>query len=377
MPIRSSGATLPLMSTSAKYLFYTGMALSLFVGTACNNGPKQKGRQGAAAKPSPVMGVEVYVVAPVTLQAEYQSSGTLLPNEEVGIYPEMSGRITEIHFKEGTKVRKGDLLVQLYDKDLKAQIEKLEVQRRLQVLTKDRQEQLLAISGISKQEYDNTVAQLASIDADLAYSHAQLSKYRIRAPFDGMVGLRQVSIGAFVNNTTLITNLQQVEPLKLDFPLPERYKNALKKGTSVRFTVSGQLDTFKAQIMAVQPSADVSTRTVTVRAMVPNAHQALTAGSYANVLMGMSSDVQGIAIPTQCIIPTSRDKKVAVIRDGKADMVTVTTGMRRASDVEILSGLQIGDTVLATGMMQVRQDMPVRATKVLGADAPMASNEGQ
>lgn len=328
-------------------------------------GGEQPGKGNAQHADGPkALQAEVIVVRAGGLNAVYQSSGNLLPNEAINVYPEVSGRITAIHFKEGAAVRKGDLLVQLYDNDIRAQIQKLQAQRKLQVLTKERQDELLAINGISRQEYDNTVTQIASIDADMAFNEAQLRRLQIRAPFDGVIGLRNVSVGAVVTSTTLITIVQQVSPLKLDFPVPEQYKGVVKGGDVVRFTVSGISDTLTATVAAIQPGADVTTRTVTMRALVPNSDRKLIPGAFANVFLGIGGSSQAITIPSQSVIPTTRDKKVAVLRGGKAELVTVTTGIREVASVEILQGLAVGDTVLTTGIMQVKPGMPVRVSKV-------------
>lgn len=334
---------------------------NLFV-TGCSadkaeiNDKKSNASQGLVA--------EVFVVKAVPLNSVYQTSGTLLPNEEVQVYPEIAGRITRINFKEGSRVKKGDLLIQLFDNDVKAQIQKLKVQRQLLITTKERQDELLSISGISKQEYDNTIAQIASIDADIAYTEAQLSKLQIRAPFDGIIGLRNVSEGAIISTVTLISTLQQIHPLKLDFPVPEQYKAHIKTGEKIAFTVAGIRDTVSGTVKAIQPGADVSTRTINIRALVPNPNYNLTPGAFANVFLTFNTNNNAITIPSQCIIPTSRDKKVAVIRNGKADIITVTTGMRMADNIEIVQGLQAGDTVLTTGIMQVRQGLEVKTSKV-------------
>ena len=313
---------------------------------------------------TPVLQAEGYIVKAQPLQRIYRSSGNLVPNEAINVYAETPGRITHIYFKEGTKVRKGALLVQLYDKDILAQIQKLKAQKDLQLLTKKRQEKLLDINGISRQEVDNTITQIASIDADIAYNEAQLRKLQIRAPFDGIIGLRMVSEGAIVSTSTLITTLQQIDPLKLDFPVPERYKNQMKVGDKVYFTVSGIRDTLTGKITAIQPSADEVTRTVTSRAMVPNPDGKLVPGAFANVSIPLAENPDAILIPAQAIIPTTRDKEVAIEKNGKAKIVTVTTGLRLVDNIEITQGLQVGDTVITTGIMQVKEGMKVHFTNL-------------
>ena len=194
------------------------LGLMIFLCVGCHS--KKKDAKNEQNKGPQELKAEAVVVKPAELTSQYQSTGNLLANEAINVYAEVAGRITEIRFKEGSMVHKGDLLVQLYDGDIKAQIQKSNVQRRLQVITKSRQDELLAINGISKQEYDNTVAQIASIDADIAYNQSLLRRLQVRASFDGIIGLRNVSVGAIVSPTTLITVIQQVHPLKLDFPVP-------------------------------------------------------------------------------------------------------------------------------------------------------------
>lgn len=336
--------------------------LALLSLAGCRSKEEQQKQQGQGGPQG--LRAEAMVVKPEALSTVYQSSGSLLANEAINVYPEVAGRITAIYFKEGSSVHKGDLLVQLFDNDIKAQIQKLKVQRRLQVITKERQDELLAISGISKQEYDNTVAQIAAIDADIAYSEAQLRRLQIRASFEGVVGLRNVSVGAIVSPTTQVTIIQQVHPLKLDFPVPEQYKGVLKNGDPVRFTVTGSQDTLKAQITAVQPGADATTRTIMIRALVPNPDRKLVPGAFANVFLMLDRNAGAIMIPSQSIIPTTRDKKVAVLRDGKAELQTVVTGQRLAEAVEIVQGLKPGDTVLTTGIMQVKPGVEVKVTRI-------------
>jgi len=322
---------------------------------------KSKGEQGKGPQD---LKAQAIVVKTGALDYQYQSTGNLLANEAVNVYPEVSGRVTDIRFKEGSVVHKGDLLLQLNDSDIRAQIQKLNVQRRLQVITKARQEELLAISGIAKQDYDNTVAQIASIDADIAYNESLLRRLQVKATFDGVIGLRNVSVGAIVSSSTLITTIQQVHPLKLDFAVPEQYKNVVRTGDEVKFTITGSRDTMTGKIVAGQPTADAATRTITMRALVPNPERKLIPGAFANVYLQLNENQDAITIPSQSIIPTTRDKKVAVVRDGKAELVTVVTGERLVSKVEIRSGLHAGDTVLTTGIMQVKQGMPVKISKL-------------
>lgn len=318
---------------------------------------------GRSGRPNMVM-AEGYVASSGAFVNSITASGSLVPNEEIEIRPEIPGRVTAISFKEGSRVRKGQTLVELYNADIAAQIKKLQAQKELQVKIQNRQKQLLDIGGISRQEYETTQTEIAAIDADIDVEQAKMRATRIVAPFDGTIGIRNVSVGAVVSNTTVITTLQQVHHLKMDFTIPDRYYNAVSMGQEVSFVVTGINDTLKGKISAVDPGAQAETRTVRVRALIPNPDNKLVAGSFAQVFIPLESDNNAILIPSQAIIPTSRDKQVAIVKEGKVNMVTVRLGERTSDKVEILNGLQTGDTVILTGLMQVKPGMGVKITKV-------------
>lgn len=333
----------------------------LTVFTACKSEDKKE--QKAGGRPNSVS-AEVYVLKPEVFQQDYTASGTLLPNEEVEIHPEITGRVTNILFKEGTFVRKGQTLVTLFDADILAEIQKLKAQKALQNKLQERQKELVDIGGISRQDFEATQTGIATIDADIAAQEAALRRTKIVAPFDGIIGIRSISVGAIISPVTTIAVLQQVHPMKLDFSVPEQYHSNLKNGNSVFFTVAGIRGNKTGTINSVNPGADMATRTIKVRAVIPNPDRELLAGSFAEVKIPFESSSNALLIPTQAVIPTTRDKKVAVINNGKAEMVTVKLGVRLEDKVEILEGLKSGDTILTTGLMQVKPGMEVKVTKV-------------
>jgi len=343
------------------------VGLALLAGTtSCGDRKKAdaaNGKKGGAPK---TLHAEGYVVKPQSYSSTYTASGSLLPNEEIDIHPETAGRVTGIFFKEGTAVRKGQVLVQLYDADIKAQIQKLRAQRALQVKVLERQEELVKIGGISRQDYETAQTQIQSTDADIAYQQALLAKTKIVAPFDGRVGIRNISPGAVITTTTLVATLQQTHPLKMDFTVPDEYRSRLENGMNVQFTVDGRLDTLSGTISALDAGADPTTRTLKVRALVPNSAGKLTAGSFAHVIIPFSSESNAIMVPSQAIIPTTRDKKVAIVKQGKVKLSTVILGDRTPEKVLVLQGVNPGDTVITTGLMQVKQDMAVKITRVQG-----------
>lgn len=306
-----------------------------------------------------------HVVTPGSFSDIFAATGSLLPNEEITILPEISGRVTAINFKEGSTVKQGQLLVQLYDEDIKAQLRKLKALRELQLKTEERQKALVEIGGISKQDFETTQTQVQSVDADIALAEAQLRATRIIAPFSGTIGIRNISVGAVVTPATIITTLQQNHQLKIDFTVPDQYRDAVSTGNKVLFSINGIQDTLSGTIMAVDPGADAITRAIRVRATVPNTNGQLIAGSFARVLIPLESDADAILIPSQSVIPTTKDKLVAVLRNGKAELTKVVLGERTSDKVRVLNGLQPGDTILTTGIMQVKEGMDVKITKVI------------
>lgn len=335
------------------------------LGVACKSDKKQDMKGGG--RPQDIR-AEGYVLKPEMFQQDYSASGTLLPNEEVEIHPEITGRITNIHFKEGNFVRKGQTLVTLFDADIRAGIQKLKSQKALQYKLLERQKELVNIGGISQQDYETTQTGMATIDADIEVQEAMLRRTRIVAPFDGIVGIRSISVGAIVSPTTTIAVLQQVNPLKMDFAVPEQYNANLQTGKTVFFKVAGVQDNKSGKISTVDPGADLTTRTIRVRAVVPNPDRQLISGSFAEVKIPFESSNNALLIPTQAVIPTTREKKVALVKNGKAEMVTVKLGTRLEDKVEILEGLKSGDTILTTGLMQVKPGMDVTITKLNGSD---------
>lgn len=329
------------------------------------SGKKTPSGQPAATRPGgrPIL-ADAYVVKPVTLDESIEASGTLQSNEEVELKPEITGRITHINFKEGVKVGKGTLLIKLYDGDILAQIRKLELQQQLAKTTLERQENLLKINGISQQDVDVTANQVSAYGADIEFNKAQLQKTEIRAPFSGTLGLRYVSEGAIVGPTTIMTTLQQLDPLKIDFSVPEKYRNAIHKGDPVLFSVAGDTSKYRGNIYAIDPKIDLATRSVKIRALVPNANGRLFPGSFAKTSISLKDNPNAIMIPSQAVIPGTRDKQVIVADSGRAKFVIVETGVRNENNVQILNGLQPGDTVITSGILQLKPGMPFQYNKV-------------
>lgn len=327
--------------------------------------PKDVAPKGPAGGPPKEMAVTGFIVQPKNLDNNIQASGTLLANEEIELHAEVAGKVIQLNLNEGSAVSRGTLLVKLYDADLQAQLKKLQVQKETATKTEHRLKQLLAINGIGQQEYDNALIQLNNILADIELVEAQISKTEIRAPFSGVVGLKSVSNGAYVSPTTSIATLQQIDPLKIDFTVPEKYFSSIKKNDVIKFSVDGSDEAFTGKVFAIEPRIDEATRTIKVRALVQNSKAKLFPGAFAKVDLGLKSIDNALMVPTQCIIPEARNKKLIVVKNSKAQFVKVETGVRNESYIQITSGIEAGDTIVATGLMYIKPDAGLKVVKVI------------
>lgn len=328
--------------------------LSMALITACG-GKKDKIQPGANAGKAPDKAVvDGFVVKTSELANSLSIPGTLEPAEIVELRPETQGKVTAINFKEGSLVRQGQLLVKLYDADLQAEIKGLKIQRELAVKNEARLKKLLEISGVSQQEYDVVQNNIASIDASIELVQAKISRTEIRAPFNGKIGLRKISVGAMIGPTDIVATLVQTNPLKLDFTLQEKYVYALNGKEKVVFKVQGVDGEFPGKISAMESSIDPTTRSLSVRALCNNDKGKLLPGAFASVQISFDQIPNAILVPNQSIIPEAKGKKIIVSRNGKAEFVTVTTGVRDAENIQVESGLKPGDTIAVTGLLRIK-----------------------
>lgn len=317
--------------------------------------------QGGKGKPTSVNGV---VVSKSDLEEGIFAIGTIHANEEVELRPEIAGKVIKILFKEGSEVKKGTLLVKLNDAEYKSQLSKLESNLRLLEEKSGRQKKLFEMNGISRQEYDEAMNQVAAVNSDREFLRAQIEKTEIRAPFSGQIGLKNISEGSFVNQNFLIATMQQLDPVKIDFALPEKYIEQIRPGKEISFTVEGSDTTYTAKIYAIEPKVDAATRTIKMRALAENSQNKIIPGSFAQVKFSLSRSGQAMLIPTQAIIPVLKGKKVMVAKNGKAISQNIVTGIRKETDVEVISGLNVGDTVITSGIMSLRDSMAVTVKTV-------------
>lgn len=313
------------------------------------------GRPGARG-PLPV---DAIVVESNVLNETIHSTGSVLANEEVELRSEISARITKISFQEGSFVRKGDLLVKLNDADLQAQLSKLEAQRKVAEANESRQRSLREKDLQSQEIYDASLVALQAIEADIEQVRAVIAKTEIRAPFDGEIGLRYVSEGSYITPSNRIATLQNLNALKIDFSVPEKYASRIRTGTPVSFTVPGSAKPYDARIFAIEPKIDPNTRTLQIRAVSTNHDRSLMPGAFADVEVALRETADAVMIPSAAIVPELKGQRVWLARGGKAESVPVTIGLRTESRVQVTSGLASGDTLIVTGIMQLRPGSPV------------------
>lgn len=324
----------------------------VFIPQACKD--KKPATAPTAGQKPPVPKVEAFIVRYDTFTETLEVPGSLVANESAMVNPEVSGRLVQLNIQEGKTVSKGTLLAKIFDGDLKAQLNKLQAQLAVQEQTVKRYAELLKINGVSQQEYDLIALQTNNLRADIDIVRTNIQRTEVRAPFTGKLGLKMISPGAYVSPQTTLTTLQQIEGLKLDFNLPEKYTDKIKTGHEVTFITEGSGNVYRARVVASEPSVSEDNRSLTVRALVENRDGAAIPGKFAKVRLTFEPDTKAILIPSQAVIPQARYKQVALMKNGELSFETVTTAVRDSARVQILSGLRTGDTVILTGLMGLK-----------------------
>jgi membrane fusion protein (multidrug efflux system) len=342
---------------------FSVVVLLLFLFISCKEKKQQASPQGGPAKSGP-LSVEATVISPVSISESIQVTGTLLPYEATEIRPEISGRMTFMNIKEGAFVNKGELLAKLFDADLQAQLKKLKVQLQIAQKTEERQRELLKISGISQQDYDLSLLSVNNLNADIELTRVNISRTEIRAPYAGRLGLKKVSPGAYVTPANVLTTISQVNQLRLEFSIPEKYSSEINTGMGIRFNIEGAPGIYNASVSAKESMVEESTRNLLVRALVKGGDRYLTPGSFAKVQIILGKNDQALMIPSQAIIPVARGKQVVLYKGGEVLFRNILTGIRDSSKVQVLDGIEPGDTLITTGLLFLRPDSKVKLTKI-------------
>jgi membrane fusion protein (multidrug efflux system) len=312
-----------------------------------------------SAMVEPALNVDALLLQPQSIQNTIRISGTLLPNEEVTLYSETAGKITKIHFQEGRSVRKGELLVKINDAELQARLQKVMYDKKLAIDNEYRQRQQFEDNLISQEAYDVAATALNTIKAEIDLIEAQIDKTEIRAPFSGSIGLKYVSEGSYISTNRRIANLIDMNPIKIEFSVPEKYAGKVQVEDRITFTVQGSEQLYDAKVYAIESRLDPLTRTMTMRAVTPNTGGKLIPGSFAQVRLIIEENENAIMIPTHALIPELGGQKVFLYKSGVAEPVAVETGMRTEQMIQVTRGLQPGDTLITSGMLQLRLGLAV------------------
>lgn len=331
---------------------------------SCSTEKKNEPSQNAGPRKKQPIQVEAFTVQTKPLSEVLEVPGTLLPFEETEIRPEISGRLVKMNIKEGGVVKQGEMLAKLFDEDLQAQLKKLQVQLDIAKKTFERQSELLKIQGISQQEVDLSELQVKNIEADIELIKVAISKTEIKAPYTGKLGLRNISPGAYITPSNILSTIRQLNSLKLDFTVPEKYGDLFSSGKNVQFSIAGSKQTYSAIVLATEAEIATDTRSLKVRAVVQQNNPSLIPGAFANVQFSIGGDDKSLIIPTQSVIPKARTKEVVIFRNGKPIFQTVETGIRDEQYIQVLEGLSEGDTVVTTGLLTIREDSDLVISKL-------------
>jgi membrane fusion protein (multidrug efflux system) len=329
----------------------------------------RSGSNMAASSRDQATPVRTIVIRTEKLGGKVTTVGTVLSDEEVEVRSQVSGQIQRIYLTEGARVNKGDLLVKINDDELQAQLLRAHSRQAIAEQQANRQRQLFEKQFVSEEEYNNAVNELNIVKAEVQLLEAQIEKTQIYAPFDGTIGLRFVSEGSYISPATVITTLQDKSRVKIDFTIPEKYAGEIKVGDRIMFRVQTRPEVFDGRIYSMDAKVDESTRTLRVRARAPNPKGVLLPGSFANVEV-ILNEREALTIPAYALIPEVRGHKVFLYKSGKAASQPVEIGIRTEERVEITEGLQAGDTLITSAILQLRPGMSVRPSDNEQSDVP-------
>jgi len=323
-----------------------------------------------AQEDRPAVPVEAVVIAPTRLVESVSAVGSLLSNESVVVRPEIDGRITEIAFEEGRPVTHGQVLIRLDASIFRAELDQAEARLELSRRTLERAQALFEKGHGTGQNLDESLAQMRADEAAAALARTRLEKTTISAPFAGLVGLREVSVGDYVRAGEAIVNLESVDPLKLDFSLPERYLRVIEVGQAVEVGLDAFPDeSYVGTVYALDPLIEPGGRSVSVRATLPNPQRHLRPGLFARVRLIVDERLLALVVPEEAVIPRGDRRYVYRIVDGTAVLSEVKLGLRQTGRVEVVGGLEAGDEIVVAGHAKIRDGSKVRVLAPEGGPA--------
>lgn len=331
------------------------LVVFLLIIISCKSKKKELSQRERAA-----VEVDVIVAGAESITSSLEVNGTVLSNEMVELRPEISGRLIYLNIPDGAKVAKGAILARVNDAELLAQLEQQKSQLDLAQKTEKRLANLLKVNGVNQADYDAAVNQLNSIQAEIKVTTAQIEKTVIKAPFSGELGLREVSLGAYVTPSTLIGTLQQTDKVKIDFTVPETYASIVNKGGKLRIQTNASAGSLVATISAIEPQINSVSRNIKVRALLDDG--IISPGAFVKVMIDQNR--QSIMVPSNAIIPDALANQVVVVHHKKAIFTNVETGLRNDNLVELTSGINPGDSIIVSGMLFVRPNATIKVKKV-------------
>jgi membrane fusion protein (multidrug efflux system) len=342
------------------YISLPILAILIFVGYKFFFAKKEQIIEEHKSQSSSGISAKLYVLETNSFSNGINAVGTLLPNEEVDLISEAAGKIVGIFFEEGKHVSKGQLLLKVDDAELQDQLRRAELQLKLIGERLNRQKILLEKDAVSREEFDQVQTDYNILQTDIDLLKTKISKTEIKAPFAGTIGFRSVSLGSYLQVNTIIARLVDQSKLKLEFFIPEKYVSTYFTGHKIKFRTEASLQELEAVVYAVDPKVDEATRTIKIRGIYNNANGKLLSGMFARINLIISQSGEVLLIPTEAIVQEMEGKKVWIVSNGKAQSQSITTGFRSNNQVEVTSGLQAGDTIMITGLMQVREGIAVR-----------------
>jgi len=337
-----------------------GGAVVLLLGLAIPKLSESDDAAAGGAQENAPMGVNATVVRTSSMTDRLQSTGTLRADESVELTTETAGKVVDIRFEEGARVERGDLLVKINDAELQAEKKRLTHRLELASAQASRQERLLAEGGVSQEEYDATVNEVEVLRAELELVEAQIDKTEVRAPFGGTVGLRNVSEGSYLSQQTPITTLQRIDPIKVDLSVPEKYVGRVGTGQSITFTVRSSDRPVEGTIYAANTEVNENTRTLQLRARAANPDGLLRPGMFADVTVTLGTTDDALVVPATAVVPTLDGQRVFLAQNGTAQPRNVSLGLRTDTTVQVTGGLAVQDTVITSGIQDLRAGLPIR-----------------
>lgn len=348
---------------SGKQLWVVIIMIALMIMAAstqsCRQKPDNRKRSFIPSK------VDVYKVHEEPFSVTVNTTGSLLPCEETEIRSGVSGHVVKIFFKEGQKVSKGDLLVVIDHRTWDARRRGLEARLTAAISELKRGESLLPVEGISVSEYEQTASEVASLEAQIEELEVMTDLAQIRAPFDGRIGFRDFSTGAYISQGALITRLVKSDKLKVVFSIPARHIHTLSRDHKILVTSSSTGKTAEARVFAIDPVVDSGSGSIELRAYLDNSNEEFIPGDFVQVELAVQQNSNAILIPAEAIVSELNNQIVYTVREGKATRKVVKTGSRTREKVQIISGLSPGDMVITTGLMVIKEGDIIKTGNII------------